>query len=215
MAPAAHVRVEVHHLAGTDRSLTTQGSAMRRRGRRLAIALLPVLALTLAATIGGLIRDAEGEGVETILIVIGTLVFIALITVWLMRRQKRRALSVPGRVWVSRHAFYPGPYDADGDPGLPGSARFARKHTGQGVVPIVRLVLTPAALVIVPTQGRRDQLSCPLSEISTIIVTQAGRKDSGLTITSREGRTASFMVETDNQFILELQTLGATVRPSP
>jgi len=120
-------------------------------------------------------------------------------------------MNVPGRMWCSRPALYLGPYDEDGRPGLAGSGDFARRHMAEGNALIVRLVLTGPAILIVPTKGRNEPLPVPLPDVATIAVTYAGRMDSGVTITRRDGRVATFIVEPDDQLIGALQALGATV----
>jgi hypothetical protein len=130
---------------------------------------------------------------------------------WLFRRQARRALTVPGRVWSSRPALYLGPFDDDGDAGLAGSADFARHHTGEGNALIVRLVLTSTDMLIVPTEGRNQPFPTSLADIATIAVTRAARFDSGVTFTCRDGRAASFIAQTDDRLVVAMQALGATV----
>ncbi len=215
MGGTAHFRVEVRTSAASDVTLSTQRAAMYARTRRRALLVVPFVALVLVVTIAGLIRDAEGNEVETAIITIGTLVAIVLISGWIFRRQRRRALNVPGRLWLSRPGLYPGPYDDDGGMGPSGSAAFARRHTGDAAAPIVRLVLTSTALVVVPNEGPDETLHCPLSEIAGMVVTRAGWTDSGITITGRDGRTASFIVRPDDQLLHELQRLGATISPAP
>ena len=60
-------------------------------------------------------------------------------------------------------------------------------------VPLVRLVLTASSILI--ASG----------------VTRAGRRDSGVTITRRDGRVAKFLFMPDKTLASELQRLGATV----
>jgi hypothetical protein len=204
------IRVEVRRQPDSDPTLAVERAAMRRRSRRLMPVVLPLLVVTIIGTVAALIRESKGDGVETVVVTIGTLVLIAVLSGWLFRRQTRRALDVPGRLWSSRPALYLGPYDDDGA-GLAGSANFARRHTGEGNALIARLVLTPTALLIVPNRGGDQPLPTPLADIATIAVTRAGRTDSGLTVTRRDGRAASFIVQPGDRLVPALQALGATV----
>ena len=95
--------------------------------------------------------------------------------------------------------------------GFEGSAEFARSHVKKAIVPIVRLVLTPSSLEIVPLQGDNQALVCNLSDVETIGVTCASRRVSGVTIARKDGRTARLLLRPDKKFVNELRQLGATI----
>ena len=207
----SHIRVEVRQPPAGDPILAAELNAMRRRSRRLIPVVVPLIVVIIVVMVLALIRRSEGGAVETVVVTIGSLVLIAVASGWLFRRQARRALHVPDRLWSSRPALYLGPYDDDGGIGLAGSAEFARRHTGEGNALIVRLVLTSTEMLVVPTRGKNQPLATELAAIGVIAVTRAGRTDSGLTIRRRDGRAATFLVQTDEGLIAALQGVGARV----
>jgi hypothetical protein len=209
---ANHIRVAVHRRPGSDAVLAGRLRALRPGPAALLAGAL--LVLTGVVMIVGLLAGAEGDEVETVAMVIGTLGLIAALSAWLFHRQTRRAAGVPGRLWLSPPALYPGPYDQDG-PGLAGSTPFARRHAGGAAAPVVRLVLTPTALLVVPTRGPNRPLTVALAEIATIDVTFAGRTDSGITVTTGDGRVATFVARPHERLIGVLQRLGATATDGP
>ena len=62
-----------------------------------------------------------------------------------------------------------------------------------------------------PIIGDGPPITCRLADISTVGVTWAGRRNSGLTITRRDGRVARFLAKPDEKLVRELERLGATV----
>jgi hypothetical protein len=167
----------------------------------------PLLFAALAFRVATLVRDSADDLVGLLGIVAFTLALIAGLTALLLRRQKRRAVRVAGQRWFSRSAFYPGPYDED-DNGFEGSAEFARRHKRNATAPVVRLVLTPTAIEVVPMQGRNRPLICELADIDTVDVTNAGRGRRGITITRRDGRAATFLVRPDPSFVDQLSQVA-------
>jgi hypothetical protein len=79
------------------------------------------------------------------------------------------------------------------------------------MVPVVRLVLTGTQFLIVPTQGDDPPLSLTLSNVDTVAIVSAGRRENGVTITRRDGRSAAFVFKADDKLVRQLEQLGATV----
>src|SRR5258706_266628 len=109
---------------------------------------------------------------------------------------------------MSKVVLYAGPAD---EGGFEGSGEFGRIHTRNTPMPFVRLALTASSILIAPTEGEKEPLGCDFSDIETIGVTRAGRRESGVTITRRDGRVARFIFRPDRTLASELQRLGATV----
>ncbi|MCA1846805.1 MAG: hypothetical protein LC792_27145 [Actinobacteria bacterium] len=76
---------------------------------------------------------------------------------------------------------------------------------------MAKLALTPTSVVIMAPQDECPPLTCNLADISTIGITWAGGRDSGVTLTRRDGRVARFLFKPDQKLVRELELLGATV----
>lgn len=92
---------------------------------------------------------------------------------------------------------------------------FAQTHTSTTIAAlIVRIVLTDAAIVIVPMDGRRrDVLTCPIEMIDCVEIVHGTGKERGISLTTHDGRRATFNgLQVDDAFPRQLASLGATVR---
>jgi len=89
--------------------------------------------------------------------------------------------------------------------------QFARSLIDGAMPPVVWLVLTSNQVLIVPSQGDDPPLTLNLSDVSTIRVITAGRRENGVSITRRDGREAAFLFRPDHKLVRELERLGATV----
>jgi len=81
---------------------------------------------------------------------LGGIAIVAVIVVALAQHQKsvsRRLYTTSPDDWMSKVAFYVGPFD---DSGLPGAASFERQHSRAGNPPRVRLVVTNGGLSFGP-----------------------------------------------------------------
>ena len=202
--------MEVYQHPGFDQALDERQRVNRERARRFLLVSGPFLLLALALSLLRLVRDAEGDAVLVGGAALFTVALIAGLTIWLLRRQQRRGATVDGRLWQSRFASFLGPYDDD-ERGLTGSAEFARRHRANAANPIVLLVLTSTAIAVVPTRGRNEPLTIPLSDIATVRISHGKASERGLSITTRDGPEAAFLVRPDDQLVVELRHLGATV----
>jgi hypothetical protein len=186
--------------------------AAMRSWRRRAFAwllALPLLLLVLRSALGPVVEAAKADPVGESLIIVGVLAFTAVVLVRSVRRQLRRP-SLPGQLWCSSPVLYPGPHDEDAA-GFEGSPEFARSLMESEMVPVVWLVLTANQVLIVPSQGDDPPLTLNLSDVSTIRIITAGRRENGVSITRRDGREAAFLFRPDQKLVRELERLGATV----
>jgi len=202
--PAAgiHVLVEPESL-----QLTAARNELRGQSNALLPILIPVMLVAIVVGVVTVAKDADGNATVAVVGTLLALVPIALITWLLLRRQRRRAERYLGRIWSSGAASYAGPHD---DTGLEGSARFAARHRDRNLVPIVRLILTNTALVIMPSFGRRETLNCPLGILATLEI-----ESHGMTLLTRTGRRAEFIFKPDKELVPALETLGAIVTRGP
>lgn len=206
---ASGIRVLV--LSGADTLIGEQRRDLRRRGRVAVWAMAPALGVIVIAQIVRLTRSTS-EGLPLVVIVVLSLAILGAITASFLWIQKRRSSKYPGSLWYSRLGFYPGPYDDQGGgSGLQGSAAFAERHKGDGVAPVVRLVLTVDAVAIVPSRGPNQPMLVPLAQLSCVTLVHGDRKTRGIRLTTSEGRLATFLVKPDNALANCLQRLGAIV----
>lgn len=206
---ASPIRVVVR--SGADALIGEQRRDLRRRGRVAVWAMAPVLGVVVIAQILRLTRS-KNDGQPVVLILLLSLAILGTITAWFLWQQKRRSSTYPGSLWYSRLGFYPGPYDDQRGPsGLQGSAAFAERHKGDGVAPVVRLVLTGEAIAIVPSRGPNQPMLVPLSQIDCLTLVHGDRRSRGISFTTSDGRVATFLVKPDNAFAGCLQRLGAVV----
>ena len=131
LLPAAQVRVAVH-------SAPSASPSARRipRGKGFAIfrgfAPLVIVALILVLFFGG-------TGGILVIVTVAALTAIVAVLVQRDKFRSRRLYSSGPDDWMSRAAFYVGPFDHSG---LPGAAGFARRHTATGRYPEIRLLVT-------------------------------------------------------------------------
>jgi hypothetical protein len=180
----------------------------QRRALTYALAL-PLLLFILWKALGPVVEAAKADPVGESLIIAVVLAITAVILVRSFRRQMRRP-SLPGQLWCSGPVIYPGPHDIDAG-GFGGSPEFARTLMESEMVPVVWLVLTANQVLIVPSQGDDRPLTLNLSNVSTIRIITAGRRENGVSITRRDGREAAFLFRPDQKLVRELEQLGATV----
>lgn len=204
---AGGIEVQIHRSPGSDPALAADERGLRRRSIA-GLGALPPLLLALYFTVQRIVpawrRDPNGE----LLIIAAALVFMAVVLVVQLRRLTPRTVK-PGQLWCSKTAIYSGPFDDTG--GIEHSAEFAQAHSKNSLAPIVRLVLTPSSILILPWQGDKQRLECNLSDVQTIGVSWAGRHSSGVTITRRDGHVARFLFKPEQKLVDELRRLGATV----
>jgi hypothetical protein len=106
---AEGIRVEVRRQPGSDRAMVAAMRSWRRKAMAALLAL-PLLFLALQAPLGRVVDAAKDDPVgETIIIV----VVLAVTTVVLVRNVRRtmRQPMLPGQLWCSPIALYPGPHD--------------------------------------------------------------------------------------------------------
>ena len=206
---AASVRVVLHNQE-SDQGLIDQRRMMRRRGMKTLAIAGPLILIGVALRVLVLVHGAETDTRNFVIAMLITVVLIAGGTWLLLRRQKRRALDVEGGVWMSKGMLFAGPHDDTS--GLIGSRRFAARHRRNTPQPIVRLVMTNEGFQIVPSYGKRETLSCLFSELATVDVSLGGGRTGGVTLTTKDGRSASFSGRTDYTVVEALNQRGATLQ---
>jgi hypothetical protein len=204
---AEGIRVEVHRKPGADRALIA-AVATWRRGVLAALLALPVLLLVLWAGVKRVVDAVEADPGPELLAIVIALGITAVIIVRTVRRQARRP-SLPGQRWCSPRALYPGPHEQALSRG--GPADGAASLADSGPVPVVWLVLTTEQILIVPTQGEGPPLTFNLSDVDTIGINFGARRESGVSITGRDGRVAALLFQPDESLVRQLTRLGATV----
>jgi hypothetical protein len=204
------VRVVVRRDGGADSSLGRDRAVDRGRRLRMLWWLIPAEALILGATAARLAGDLRDHPGSTIVALALMAALIPVCAWWVMRRHRRVATGVPGRLWHSGDAAYLGPFD-DLE-GLPGSSEFAARHRVMKMVG-VRLVVTADGLVAVPIMPGHewDHLRVPFAELGQVEVNFGAGKERAVGITRHDDRRASFKVKPDEELVRTLERLGATV----
>ena len=148
---------------------TYPGSRNRREWLFLVTrGLLPLVVIGLLA---GLLLG----GIGAVLVVIGVALIVGVL--WLgvrYREAKSRELyTESSNDWMSRTAFYEGPFD---ETGLRGAGHFERQHSIDNNPPQVRLVVTPEGLSFGPAGHSGDPLKVPFTELESVTLSPGTRK---------------------------------------
>ncbi len=131
-------------------------------------ALLPLIVVGLLA---GLLLGGTGG----ILVVVGIVIVVGIFWLSVQHRKNisRRLYTESPDDWMSRTAFYEGPFDGAG---LPGAAAFERQHSLSGNPPQIRLVVTSDGLEFGPAGHSGTPMTVPYTELQSVQLVPGTRR---------------------------------------
>lgn len=175
-------------------------------GLALLFNLLALLVRIYAASTEGPASDPAGVVIGVAGVVLGLLV-VAGVFVALVHRGAVAARRIPAVRWISPVGII---YLGATTDTFAGPHALAERIGGTRFV-AVRLVLTPAALILVPNRlNPRWVAQIPLTDIAAIDIPINGRRFvRGLTVALRDGRKATVGVRADDDFLHQMSKLGA------
>ena len=178
---------------------TSTDSGPRNRNGWSFLAIRGLLPLVVIGILAGLVLG----GIGAVLVVVGAALIVGV--VWLSvryRKAKSRELyTESSEDWMSRTAFYEGPFD---ETGLRGAEHFEKQNSTYNNPPQVRLIVSSEGLSFGPAGHSGDPLKVPFAELESVtlspgtrqrmlVVTPPIAKRLGtVELTTTEGRVARF-----------------------
>lgn len=183
---------------------TGEVGVAERRDRNVVIGMV-VSALVLLAVFVASTEDSVADGALLFGVTLGIAAGVVGLG-YLWQRRKARPPETP--LWASKTCGWMGSFDAQ--TALPGAIEFYNEHHEKAGGLRVYFALTPTALTVMSTRGRRTNLEWPLEHLSEARITLNGPLR-GLTLSSRDGRWALLQTSVDPALIDAFRNIGATV----